>query len=700
MASLVDFDKHDTIGVITVDNPPVNALSVGVPQGILDGVKAANADSNITAIVLRGAGRGFIAGADINEFLKPPPLGNAGLSDVLTCFENSAKPIVAAIHGNALGGGLETALACHYRCGTAEAVFGFPEVLIGLLPGAQGTQRLPRICGVEKALPLMVSGEFVPSRTALDLGIIDEIIDGDLLQETISFAKRIAAEGRPLRKIRDETASAPPVGFFENFEKSITKRARGYIAPYKIIECAKAAVELPFDKGVERERELFQECMKSDQSKGLMKLFFGERICTKIPDIPRDIPAQKIANASVLGAGTMGGGITMNFVNVGIPVTILEMNQAALDRGLEIIRANYANTVKKGRLSQDQMDKRMSLITPTLSYDDITDADIVVEAVFEEMDIKKEVFRKLDEIMKPGAILATNTSTLDVNEIAAVTKRPEMVIGTHFFSPANVMKLLEVVRGAHTKREVIATVMGLGKTIKKVPVLVGVCDGFVGNRMLARYSKQANQMVLEGALPQDVDKAAFEFGLAMGPFAMGDLAGLDVGWRIRKRRAVENAAIQDDAGIDDQICEMGRFGQKTNAGWYKYEPGSRVPIPDPEIETLINKYCDERQIQRRPIGEQEIIERCIYALVNEGAKILEEGIALRASDIDVIYANGYGFPRYRGGPMLYADMVGLDKVYGSICRYHELYGDIWEPAPLIKRLSEQGKTFYDVQVKT
>lgn len=700
MANLVDFQKHDTIGVITVDNPPVNALSVGVPQGIIDGVKAANADTDIIAMVLHGAGRGFIAGADINEFLNPPPPGNAGLSDVLTCFENSQKPIVAAIHGNALGGGLETALACHYRCGTAEAVFGFPEVLIGILPGAQGTQRLPRICGVEKALPLMVSGEFVPSRTALGLGIIDEVIRGDLVQEAISFAKRIVAEGRPLRKIRDETASAPPADFFGNFEKSIAKRARGYIAPYKIIECVKAAVELPFDKGVERERELFQECMKSDQSKGLMKLFFGERMCTKIPDIPRDVPAQKISNAAILGAGTMGGGITMNFVNVGIPVTILEMTQEALDRGLEIIRANYANTVKKGRLSQDDMDKRMSLIAPTLSYDDITDADIVVEAVFEEMDIKKEVFRKLDEIMKPEAILATNTSTLDVDEIASVTKRPEMVIGTHFFSPANVMKLLEVVRGAQTKKEVIATVMGLGKTIKKVPVLVGVCDGFVGNRMLARYSKQANQMVLEGALPQDVDKAVFEFGLAMGPFAMGDLAGLDVGWRIRKRRATENAAIQDDAGIDDQICEMGRFGQKTSAGWYKYEPGSRVPIPDPDIETLIKKYCEERQIQRRPISEQEIIERCIYALVNEGAKILEEGIALRASDIDVIYANGYGFPRYRGGPMLYADMVGLDKVYESICRYHELYGEIWEPAPLIKRLSEQGKTFYDFSAKT
>ena len=696
MANLVNFEKRGPIGVITVDNPPVNALSVGVPQGIMDGVKAGETDSGITAVVLRGAGRGFIAGADINEFLSPPPPGSASLDDVITCFENSTKPIVAAIHGNALGGGLETALACHYRCGTGEAVYGFPEVLIGIIPGGHGTQRLPRICGVEKALPLMVSGEFVPAKTALALGIIDEIVDGDLLDGAIAFAKRIVAEGHPLRKIRDETASVPTDGFYENFEKSIAKRARGHLAPYKIIEAAKAAVELPFEDGVELERKLFRECLESDQSKGLMNLFFGERTCTKIPDVPRDTPTQNIASAAVLGAGTMGGGITMNFVNVGIPVTILEMSQEALDRGLEIIRANYANTVKKGRLSQDKMDKRMSLITPTLSYDDIANADIVVEAVFEEMAIKKEVFRKLDDIMKPDAILATNTSTLDVDEIAAVTERPEMVIGTHFFSPANVMRLLEVVRGAHTKKEVIATVMQLGKTIKKVPVLVGVCDGFVGNRMLARYSKQAYQMVLEGALPQDVDKAVFDFGLAMGPFAMGDLAGLDVGWRIRKRRATENAAIKDDAGIDDQICEMGRFGQKTNAGWYKYEPGSRVPIPDPEIEQLITRYCEERQIQRRPIDEQEIIERCIYALVNEGAKILEEGMALRASDIDVIYANGYGFPRYRAGPMLYADMVGLGKVYKAVCGYHKQYGEIWEPAPLLKRLAEQGATFNDL----
>ena len=427
-----------------------------------------------------------------------------------------------------------------------------------------------------------------------------------------------------------------------------------------------------------------------------MNLFFAERACTKIPDVPRETPTKKIKTASVLGAGTMGGGIAMNFINVGIPVTLLEANQEALDKGLEIISKNYANTVKKGRLTQSDMDQRLGLITPTLSYEDIAHTDIVVEAVFEEMEIKKEVFRKLDKVMKDDAILATNTSTLDVDEIASVTGRPEAVIGTHFFSPANVMKLLEIVRGAKTSKEVIATTMKLGKTIKKVPVLVGVCDGFVGNRMLARYSKQANLMILEGALPQEVDQALFDFGLAMGPFAMGDLAGLDVGWRIRKRRAEENGAFQDEAGLDDQICEMGRFGQKTSAGWYRYDPGSRVPIPDPKIEELIKKYCEERQIQRRPIEKQEIVERCMYALVNEGAKILEEGIALRASDIDVIYANGYGFPRYRAGPMLYADMVGLDKVYKTVCSYHERFGEAWEPAPLLKRLAEEGKSFSDI----
>ncbi len=694
MAEMVNYTRQGKVGVIAVNNPPVNALSVGVPQGIIDGLKSGGSDDDVVAMVLVGGGRTFISGADINEFLKPPPPGNATIFDVIDALEAATKPVIAAVHGTALGGGLEVAMACHYRCGVEQARFGLPEVLLGILPGAGGTQRLPRLIGVEAALPLMTSGSFVPAAKAKDLGIIDEIVDGDLLTGATTFAQNVVSEGRPLRKVRDE-AAAPPDSpdFFKDFEASLAKPARGYLAPYKIVECARAAVELPFDEGIAKERALFQECMASDQAKGLMQLFFAEREANKIPDVPRDTETRPIKSAAVIGAGTMGGGIAMNFANVGIPVTVLEVKQEPLDRGMKTIAGNYARTVKRGRLSQDAMDRRMALISPTTSYDDITDADIVIEAVFEEMDIKKEVFGILDKIAKPDAILATNTSTLDVDEIAAATSRPESVIGTHFFSPANVMRLLEVVRGAKSAKDVIATSMRLGKAINKVPVLVGVCDGFVGNRMLARYTRQAFKMIEEGALPQQVDKALYDFGLAMGPFAMGDLAGLDVGWRIRKRRAAEKAEIQDASPIEDQICEMGRFGQKTGAGWYKYAEGDRTPIPDPDVEALILKHAADRGINRRPIDTQEIVERCMYALVNEGAKILEEGIAIRASDIDVIYANGYGFPRYRGGPMFYADRVGLKEVYDAVSRLYDTYGEEWEPAPLLKRLAESGGTF-------
>ena len=696
MSDLVDFEKRGAIAVVTVNNPPVNALSVGVPQGICEGIKAGVDDPDITAIVLRGGGRGFIAGADINEFFNPPPPGSTNIFDVIDALEGAAKPVVAAIHGNALGGGLEVALGCHYRCGVPGSLYGLPEVKLGLLPGAGGTQRLPRVIGVEAALPLMASGSFVPADKALEMGILDAVIDGDLLDGAVAFAEKVVAEGRPLRKIRDEQAARPAsASFFEDFKKSIAKSARGTFAPYAIIKCAKAAVDCEFNEGIARERSLFKECVESDQARGLIHMFFAERAANKIPDVPRDTPLKPIKTAAVLGAGTMGGGIAMNFVNAGIPVTIIEQSQEFLDRGLATISKNYASTVKKGRLSQADMDARMALITPSLEYADVKDADVIIEAVFEEMDIKKEVFAKLDGLAKDGAILATNTSTLDVDEIAAVTKRPEAVIGPHFFSPANVMRLLEIVRGAKTAKDVIATTMALGKTIGKVPVLVGICDGFAGNRMLAHYIKQAFQMLEEGALPQQIDKALYDFGLAMGPFAMGDLAGLDVGWRIRKRRAQEAGAIQDGSPIEDQICEMGRFGQKTNAGWYRYEPGSRVPIPDPEVEAMIVKHSDDRQIKRRDISDQEIIERCMYQLINEGAKLLEEGIAQRASDIDVIYANGYGFPRYRGGPMKYADMVGTDKVYEAVRGYHEKYGDAWAPAPLLKQLAEQGRGFND-----
>ncbi|MDP6351132.1 MAG: 3-hydroxyacyl-CoA dehydrogenase NAD-binding domain-containing protein [Alphaproteobacteria bacterium] len=696
MPDLVHFETRGAIGVITVDNPPVNALSVGVPQGIIDGVRAGLADDKVTAMVLRGAGRGFIAGADIKEFGNPPPPGNANIFDAIEACETATKPIIAAVHGNALGGGLEVAFGCHYRCGVAGSRYGFPEVLIGILPGAYGSQKLPRVVGVEAALPLLVSGAAVPVDKAAAMGIIDEVIEGDLLTGAIAFAERIVAEGRPLRRIRDETAAPPAEGFFEAFEKSIAKRARGYLAPYKIIECAKAAVTLPYEEGIKRERELVTDCFESDQSKGLIHMFFAERAANKIPDVPRDTPIKAIDKAAVIGAGTMGGGIAMNFANAGIPVTMVEVGQEALDRGVATITKNYANTVAKGRLSQDDMDARLALIAPTLDFEAIAGADIVIEAVFEEMDIKKEVFTRLDKVMNADAILATNTSTLDVDAIADVTARPESVIGTHFFSPANVMRLLEVVRGAKTAKPVIATTMALAKTINKVPVLVGVCDGFVGNRMLARYSRQALQMIVEGALPQQVDKALYDHGLAMGPFAMGDLAGLDVGWRIRKRRRAESAEIPDDSPIEDQVCELGRFGQKTGAGWYKYAAGDRTPIPDPEVEAMIVKYSEQRQITRREISEQEIIERCMYQLVNEGAKILDEGMALRASDIDVIYASGYGYPRYRGGPMFYADQVGLDKVYAAVRRYQERLGDDWTPAPLLKRLAEEGRKFSDL----
>ncbi len=694
MSDLVDFTKRGAVGVITVNNPPVNALSVGVPQGIVEGVKAGNADPEIKAMVLVGGGRGFIAGADISEFFNPPKEKAVTIFDVLDALEASDKPVVAGVHGNALGGGLEVALACHYRCGVASAHFGLPEVKLGILPGAGGTQRLPRLIGPERALPLIVSGDFVPADKALELSIIDLVVAGDITSGAIDYANKLVADGSNLRRIRDiQTPKPSSDAFFADFEKSIARRARGFLAPFNIIKCVQAAVDLPFDEGIARERELFDECMKSEQARGLMHLFFAERTCTKIPDVPKDTPKKKIDTAAILGAGTMGGGIAMNFLNVGIPVTLVERDQEALDRGLGIIRGNYENTAKKGRITQDDVEARMGLINASTDYQDIAEADIVIEAVFEEMDIKKEVFAKIDEIAKPDAVLATNTSTLDVDEIAAATKRPESVIGTHFFSPANVMKLLENVRGAKSSKETIATVMDIGKKIGKVPVLVGICDGFVGNRMLHHYGREAYKLLMEGALPQDVDGALYDYGLAMGPFAMGDLAGLDVGWRIRKRKMAELGLNRSDSPVSDELCERGRYGQKTGAGWYRYEKGNRTPIPDPEVKELILAESEREGMKRRTITTEEIVQRCMYQLVNEGAKILEEGIALRASDIDVIYANGYGFPRYRGGPMFYADRVGLKSVYDTVSKFYDEHGEAWKPAPLLKRLAEKGETF-------
>ena len=697
MTQLVEYAVRDGVAVIAVNNPPVNALSVGVPQGIVDGVARAGADPGVGAIVLVGAGRGFIAGADISEFFNPPAGENATIFDAMDALEGASLPVVAGIHGAALGGGLEVALACHYRCGAAGSQYGLPEVKLGLLPGAGGTQRLPRLIGPERALPLIVGGDFMPDEKARALGIVDRLVDGDIVDGAVAWARELADSGAPLRRIRDIATPKPASpAFFDDFRKSIARRQRGFLAPFNIVECVRAAVELPFDEGMARERALFDECHKSDKARAQIHLFFAERAAGKIPDVPRTTPTRKVERAAVLGAGTMGGGIAMNFVNVGIPVTLVEQNEEALRRGLAVIRGNYEATAAKGRIAAADVETRMGLIDPTTDYGRIAAADIVVEAVFEEMDIKKEVFRKIDGIARDGAILATNTSTLDVNEIAAVTRRPEAVIGMHFFSPANVMRLLENVRGEKSAPGTIATAMAVGKRIGKVPVLVGVCDGFVGNRMLAHYGRQAHDMIIEGALPQQVDGALYEFGLAMGPFAMGDLAGLDVGWRIRKRRMAELGLNRSDDPVGDALCEKGRYGQKTGAGWYRYDKGSRAPRPDPEVEAMIVAESERRGVARREIGAEEIVERCMYQLVNEGAKILEEGIALRAGDIDAIYANGYGFPRWRGGPMFYADTVGLRTVYDAVSRYYDALGEAWRPAPLLERLARAGETFNDV----
>ena len=697
MSRLVEYFTRGNVAVVTVVNPPVNALSVGVPEGIVDGVRRAEADPVVAAIVLAGGGRGFIAGADIAEFFNPPKERRATIFDAIAALEGASKLTVAGVHGAALGGGLEVALGCHYRCGAAGSQYGLPEVRLGLLPGAGGTQRLPRLIGPERALPLIASGDFVPAAKALELGIIDRVVEGDIVEGAALFAGELAAQGSPLRKIRDmQTPKPASPDFFEAFEKSIARRQRGFLAPFHIVKCVKAAVELPFDEGMARERALFDECHKSDKARAQIHLFFAERAAAKVPGLPRETKPKPVERAAVLGAGTMGGGIAMNFVNAGIPVTLVERDGEALERGLGVVRRNYEATAAKGRLTAADVETRMGLLNPTTDYEAIAGADVVVEAVFEDMDVKKEVFRKIDGIAKEGAILATNTSTLDVDEIAAATRRPEAVIGTHFFSPANVMRLLENVRGEKSAPETVATVMALGKRIGKVPVLVGVCDGFVGNRMLAHYGRQAQDMILEGALPQDVDGALYEFGLAMGPFAMGDLAGLDVGWRIRKRRMAERRLNRSDDPVADALCEKGRYGQKTGAGWYKYEAGARTPVPDPEVEAMIVAESERRGIARRRIDAREIVERCMYQLVNEGAKILEEGIAARASDIDVIYANGYGFPRWRGGPMFHADLVGLKTVYDSVSRFYDRLGEAWRPAPLLERLAAAGKTFNDL----
>jgi len=690
MSDVLHYAVRDGIAVLTLNNPPVNGLSNALRTALMDSLKKAQADPAVQAVVITGSAKAFSGGADIREFNKPRV--KPDLPDVNDQQDAMTKPLVAAIGGFALGGGLELALACHYRIAAPRAQLGLPEVKLGILPGSGGTQRLPRLVPMAQAVEMMTTGNPIPAEKAKQLGLIDEVAQGDLLDSALAFAKTII--GKPFRRVRDLKArlDGDPQAFFSKAREDVKKASRGYPAPLVILGCAEASLK-PFDEGRKSEREGFTKLVDSPESKALRHMFFAERQTAKIPDVPEDTPVREIRKAAVIGAGTMGGGIAMSFANAGIPVTLVDTTQDALIKGLSRIKGNYAATVSKGRLAQSDMDKRVGLIQGTINLGQAADADIVIEAVFERMDVKKDMFRKLDGIVKQGAILATNTSTLDVDEIAAATTRPQEVIGTHFFSPANVMRLLEVVRGKKTDKGVLATTMKLGKHLKKVPVVAGVCDGFIGNRMLEKYGQQTLFLIDEGASPQQVDNALRRFGMAMGPFTMYDMAGNDIGWEVRKRRYRERPDFVYSK-FADRICELGRFGQKTGKGFYKYEAGDRKPVPDPEVDQIIEKHRAEIGVKPRQIPDDEIVERCIYALVNEGAHILEEGIALRASDIDMVYLTGYGFPPYRGGPMFYADTVGLDKVLASIQRFQKGYkGDQWKPAPLLVKLAKEGRRF-------
>jgi 3-hydroxyacyl-CoA dehydrogenase len=679
----------DQVAVVTLDYPPVNALSVAVRTAVVEGVKAAEADPNVKAIVLIGAGRGFSGGADITEFTKPPM--SPSLHDVLAIVEASRKPTVAAIHGVAFGGGLELVLTCTHRVASPDAKLGLPEVKLGILPGAAGTQRLPRVVGVERALEMIVSGDPIGAETARDAGLVDELIEGDLKAGAVAFARKLADAGAPLVRTRDRddkiAAARADMGVFDRFKAANARRFRGFIAPSKCLEAVKGAVELPFEEGQKLERKLFMELLQGEQSAAQRYAFFSERTAGKVADVPEGAPTIPIRKVGVLGAGTMGGGISMNFLNAGIPVTMVEVKAEALERGVGIIRKNYDNTAKKGRLTPADVETRMGLLSPTLDFDKLGDCDLIIEAVFEDMAIKKDVFTRLDKVAKPGAILASNTSYLDVNEIASVTSRPESVIGLHFFSPANVMRLLEVVRGAKTDKTVVATAMALGKKIGKVAVLVGVCHGFVGNRMLATRQIQANQLLLEGAMPWDIDRVMTDFGMPMGPFAMGDLAGLDIGW---------NRATSSSSNVREVLCEMGRLGQKSGGGFYDYDAERRA-TPSPVAEKIIRDFAAKQGVPQRDVSDQEILERLVYPMINEGAKILEEGIAQRASDIDVVWINGYGWPVYRGGPMFYADTIGAAKIVERLKAYQAQGGeDEFKPTALLEKLAAEGKRFQDL----
>lgn len=679
---VTNLNINDNVAILTLNSPPVNALSANVREGLDKGIKEAIANSNVDAIVLICDGRTFIAGADISEFGKEPK--GPSLFEVQEELENSPKPIIAAIHGTALGGGLEVALTCHYRIAVPSAKCGLPEVSLGLLPGAGGTQRLPRLVGVEQALKMVTSGIHLSADKCLKSGLIDKLAtENHLLEDSISFAKEIVSENKPLKKVRDidekVTAARGNDQLFNDFRNSISRKTRGFLAPEYNIQCIEAAVNKPFDEGIKVERDLFLKLVTGNQSAAQRYFFFSQRQVAKIPDIPKETEKLPIKDVGIIGAGTMGGGIAMNFANAGIPVTIIEQSQEILDKGIGIIRKNYENTASKGRISIDDVEKRMNLISGDVSINSLAEKDLIIEAVFENMDLKKEIFSKLNNIAKKGAILATNTSGLDINEIASTTDSPENVIGLHFFSPANVMKLLEIVRGEKTSNEVIATSMTMAKSIGKVAALVGVCPGFVGNRILAQRQREANKLILEGALPWDIDDALFEFGFPMGPFAMSDLAGLDIGWNKENSRGET---------IREKLCENDRFGQKSGKGFYIYDE-NRKKSPDPEVEELIISFAQEKQIKRRSISKEEIIERCLYPMINEGFKILEEGMAIRASDIDIIWINGYGWPVYEGGPMFYGNLIGFEKILEWLKKMEEEYGNDFTPSPYLERVVKE-----------
>jgi 3-hydroxyacyl-CoA dehydrogenase len=698
MKRLVELTRVNGVGIITINNPPVNALSSEVQAAFAEWIAQAEQDDDTYAVVVIGAGRNFVAGADIKEFVKTTkgqtPWNEEGLQPLLRRIEDYSKPVVMAIHGYALGGGLEMAMAGHYRIATPDAHLGLPEVKIGLIPGAGGTQRLPRLVGMAKALEMCYGGEPILARVALNLGLVDQLINGDFLTEAAAFARQIAKDKRPKTRERTDKLGTPEVNapLFAAARETARTKFRNAEAPLAAVEAIEAATRLSFEAGCQLERQIFKDRLFSEQSRALVHIFFADREVAKVPDIPRDTPTMPIKTAAVVGAGTMGAGIAMVFANAGFRVLLTDSEQAALHRGMTTIQKNYANSVSRERFSQEFVDERLKLIQPVLRYSELAHADIVVEAIYEDIVLKRKVFGELDHASQPFAILASNTSTLNIDELAAATSRPELVIGTHFFSPANVMRLLEVVRGKKTSKETVATCMLLAKRLGKIGVTVGNCRGFVGNRMYHPYRREAQFLVEEGASVQEVDDVLYRFGMAMGPLATGDLAGLDVSWRIRQQHHHLQEPGSRQPFVEDRLCELGRYGQKTGAGWYRYDENRRRHT-DPEVLEMVRRWASEADMKRRDLEPQEIVDRCIYSLVNEGARILEEGYALRAGDIDVIYVNGYGFPSYRGGPMWYADTVGLKYVYERICEFRQRHGKLWEPAPLLRQLAEAKQTF-------